>query len=109
MAKIVGSKKAIEKNPAVVKREQEKSKSLAVINHGVTNSLQARDLMLAIASDLITGALAANVGSGVCNAIGKLLKIVEMEFKYGPKGPDATTRFLVLGSPTAQQQSESAN
>lgn len=82
--------------------------SLPVIQRGVTNSLDARNLMIAVASDLITGALAANVGAGVCNAIGKLCKIVEMEFKYGPKSPDSPNRFLVLASSAKEDSSKTA-
>lgn len=37
-------------------------------------------------SDLIDGRVTPNVGNATCNAGGKLLKVVEMQFKYGTQG-----------------------
>lgn len=41
--------------------------------------------MSALMSDLLTGAITPEVGNATCNAGGKLLKIVEMQYKYGEK------------------------
>lgn len=46
-------------------------------------------------SDLIAGKVTPQIGNAVCNAGGKLLKIVEMKYKYGTnkseeKQPDLT-------------------
>jgi hypothetical protein len=45
-------------------------------------------------SDLIAERITPQVGNAVCNAGGKLLKIVEMKHKYGSQGeekqPDLT-------------------
>jgi hypothetical protein len=49
-------------------------------------------------SDLIDGAVTPSVGNAVCNAGGKLLKIVELQYKYGkptsPKEPSQKTLQL---------------
>lgn len=39
--------------------------------------------MSAVMSDLIAGDMTPQVGNAVCNAGSKLLKIVEMQHKYG--------------------------
>jgi len=41
--------------------------------------------MAAMMSDLVEGKVSPGVGNASCNAGGKLLKIVEMEYKYGTK------------------------
>lgn len=53
-------------------------------------------------TDLIEGRIAPAVGNATCNAGGKLLKAVEMQFKYGtpdksspgPKTLQLTTSFI---------------
>ncbi|MGH3427717.1 MAG: hypothetical protein ACRDQZ_09155 [Mycobacteriales bacterium] len=47
-------------------------------------------------SDLIEGRVAPNVGNATSNAGGKLLKVVEMQYKYGTAGKDGSPRTLVL-------------
>lgn len=39
--------------------------------------------MSALMTDLITGCITPEIGNATCNAGGKLLKIVEMQHKYG--------------------------
>ena len=43
------------------------------------------NFMSALMSELVEGRISPNVGNATCNAGGKLLKIVEMEYKYGTK------------------------
>lgn len=51
--------------------------------------------MSALMSDLIDGRVTPNVGNATCNAGGKLLKVVEMQYKYGTQGP-GQKKTLVL-------------
>ena len=46
--------------------------------------------MSALMSDLIEGNVKETVGNAACNAAGKLLKVVEMQMKYGTNSPDGT-------------------
>lgn len=39
--------------------------------------------MSALMSDLIAGRVNAQVGNAACNAGGKMLKMVDLEYKYG--------------------------
>lgn len=41
------------------------------------------DLMSNLMSDLLAERVTPRVGTAVCNAGGKLLKVVELQFKYG--------------------------
>lgn len=54
-------------------------------------------------SDLIDGRLSASVGNATCNAGGKLLKMVEMELKYGQPGSiagvEGRNKVLALADP----------
>jgi hypothetical protein len=52
--------------------------------------------MSALMSDLVEGKVAPQVGNAVCNAGGKLLKVVEMEFKYGRDNGKGAPNRLAL-------------
>lgn len=57
--------------------------SLAIANTGVKTGTDFANLMSSLMSDLISGKVTPQIGNAVCNAGGKLLKIVEMKHKYG--------------------------
>lgn len=52
--------------------------------------------MSAMMSDLIEGKITPGVGNAACNAGGKLLKVVELEAKYGQSGSGTGTKTLTL-------------
>lgn len=65
------------------------SRAVAIISAGdVKSGSKFAELMSALMSDLVLGAMTPDVGNATCNAGGKLLKVVEMQHKYGPKGGD---------------------
>jgi hypothetical protein len=53
--------------------------------------------MSATMSDLIEGKITPAVGNAVCNAGGKLLKVVEMQQKYGTKNDTGETVLQLTG------------
>jgi len=55
--------------------------SLAIAERGVQSSSDFRDLMSALMSDVIRGSLNPMVTNAAVNAGGKLLKMVELEYK----------------------------
>ena len=69
-------KKAVQGSKAV-------PQSLSVANAGVKTGTDFANLMSNLMSDLISGRVTPQVGNAVCNAGGKLLKVVEMKHKYG--------------------------
>jgi hypothetical protein len=52
--------------------------------------------MSALMSDLIEGRVTPSVGNATCNAGGKLLKVVELQYKYGTKGVGTGEKTLLL-------------
>ena len=52
--------------------------------------------MAAIMSDLVNESLAPKIANAVCNAGGKLLKVVEMQYRYGTPGAEGSRKNLVL-------------
>lgn len=67
--------------------EKAASRSAPLIASGdITNAQQFAKVMSAIVSDALTGAIKPAEGNLACNAAGKLLKVTEMQLKYGPKG-----------------------
>lgn len=60
-----------------------KPQSLALAERGVRTGTDFANLMSTLMSDLIAGRMTPQTGNAVCNAGGKLLKLVEMKHKYG--------------------------
>lgn len=54
--------------------------------------------MSSLMSDIISGRITPSVGNAACNAGGKLLKVVEMQQKYGTQGAGHGEKLLVLAS-----------
>jgi hypothetical protein len=53
-------------------------------------------MMSALMADLISGRVSPETGAAACNAGGKMLKVVEMQYKYGPRPAVARERELLL-------------
>jgi hypothetical protein len=58
-------------------------RSLKIAQRGIKTSEHFCNFMSALMSDLIEGKVTAQVGNASCNAGGKLLKMVDMTYKYG--------------------------
>lgn len=81
------------KSPTTASKKNHSTKSprsLAIFERGIETGAQFAQAMSALMSDLISGTITPNVGNAVCNAGGKLLKVVEMQHKYGTSQPDGT-------------------
>lgn len=71
-------------------------RSLDIAAHGVNTGGQFAMLMSALMSDLIDGRITPSVGNAVCNAGGKLLKVVEMQQRWGTQKTEGGPRDLTL-------------
>ena len=71
-------------------------KSLDIAQKGIKTGRQFANMMSALMSDIIEGRVTPSVGNAVCNAGGKLLKVVEMEHRYGTEDPGKPERVLSL-------------
>ena len=58
-------------------------RSLAIASRGVRTGEDFASLMSALMSDVLDGRTSPAVANAACNAGGKLLKAVEMSYKYG--------------------------
>jgi hypothetical protein len=73
------------------------SAAVAAVKTGVTTSKEFSGVMSALMVDLLNGRVTPQVGNAVCNAGGKLLKIVELQHKYGtPTGQQGESKVLQL-------------
>jgi hypothetical protein len=71
-------------------------RSLDIASRGVSTGGQFAGLMSALMSDLIDGRITPSVGNAVCNAGGKLLKVVEMQQRWGTSRRDGGPKDLML-------------
>lgn len=73
-------------------------KSLQFTERGIKTSADFANMMSALMTDIITGKVNPQVANAVCNAGGKLLKIVEMQYRYGSESGGPTEKVLTLAS-----------
>lgn len=71
-------------------------RSLAISAKGIKTGADFASMMSALMSDMIEGRLNPGVGNAVCNAGAKLLKVVEMQHRYGQRVEGSTERLLAL-------------
>lgn len=83
MAKTQGSAVTTQKRAAVARPAKDKARCLSVANRGIETAADFAQFMSGLMSDLIEGRVSPQIGNAACNAGGKLLKIVEMSYKYG--------------------------
>jgi hypothetical protein len=74
-------------------------KSLAYAQQGIHTSQQFAGTMSALMSDLLEGAVSPEIGNAVCNVGGKLLKVVEMQYKYGAPPKSANSEHSLILAP----------
>lgn len=58
------------------------ARSTPIAEQGVRTGEDFAALMSALMSDVIEGRIGPDVANAACNAGGKLLKVVEMQYKY---------------------------
>jgi hypothetical protein len=70
-----------------IEKKDKEPRSLSIANAGIRTGNDFAGLMSALMSDLIDGRVTPSIGNATCNAGGKLLKVVEMQYRYGTQGP----------------------
>jgi len=79
-------------------RDPATSRAALISGQGVKTGKDFANLMSALMTDVLDGTVTPDIANAACNAGGKLLKIVEMEFKYrGVKAEDRGTLSLAGG------------
>ena len=84
--------------PASLKVQNGEPRSLAISEQGIKTGSQFANLMSAMMGDIISGRVTPAVGNAACNAGGKLLKVVEMQYKFGTQSGNQGDRTLTLAS-----------
>lgn len=78
--------------------ESEPTSRAAVIGRqGVKDGKDFANMMSALMSDVLDGTVTPDIANAACNAGGKLLKIVEMEFKYRSVTPGERDTLSLAG------------
>jgi hypothetical protein len=75
------------------------SRAIAIAKAGVRTGEECAQLMSALVSAVVEGTMTPQVVNAACNAAGKLLKVVEMQYKYGSRGNEAAKRPFLLMAP----------
>ncbi len=73
-----------------------KARSLPVAAAGVKTGAQFAQLMSSLMSDVIEGRISPDIANSACNAGGKLLKVIEMQHKYGSQTQERQAAPFVL-------------
>lgn len=77
-------------------KEKVQPRCLAISEAHIRTSHDLKNFTAALISDLVAGRITPNIGNATCNATGKLLKTVELEYKYGTDGPDTGLQRALL-------------
>lgn len=82
-------------------------KCAAIAEAGITNSQQTIAYLSALIADASSGRVTTGLVHGTCNAVGKMLRVVEMEVRYGTVGGGANgekcLNFVQAGAGHAPQ------
>ena len=72
-------------------------RSVAIGAKGVSTGEDFAQFMSALMSDVIEGRITTDVANAACNAGGKLLKVVEMQYRYGKQASEPRPAFRLVG------------
>jgi hypothetical protein len=81
------------------------SRSVRIARDGITNSQQFTSLFSGLIADLAEQKVTAGIANAMCNAGGKMLKMVELEIRYGQQVPGKSRRMLTI-SGTYESEAE---
>lgn len=87
-------------------KKSTQSTAVALAEKGIHTGAQFASVMSALLTDTIAGRVEPQVANAACNISGKLLKAVEMQYKYGARVEGQTERVLAL-TPLAPKPEES--
>lgn len=97
------AKKKVNKK-TVVSPEKSGSDSLVLSKKGLRTSQDFAALFATLMTDLLSSKVTPTVGSVVCNAGGKLLKVVELQQRYGKFSPEGLKVLMLSGNADEKKQ-----
>jgi hypothetical protein len=83
--------------------EVQRPRCLSIAQKGVRTANDFACLMSALISDIIEEKISPKVSNAMCNAAGKLLKVVDMQMRYGNKEPDASKELVLVKDQVSAQ------
>lgn len=78
------------------KTQKDTPRSIELAERGIHTGADFASVMSALLTDTIAGRVDPQVANSVCNISGKLLKVVELQYKYGKAVEGQTERMLAL-------------
>jgi hypothetical protein len=94
--KSVKPAEVILRNEAIVEKAIQIPRSLGIAKEGIRTGGDFAQMMSALMSDVIEGNVTPQVANATVNAGGKLLKVVELQLKYGSQPENGQARVLKL-------------
>jgi hypothetical protein len=70
------------------------ARSTAIAEKGISTSRDEMQMMSSLISDLSSGRITPKVADSICNATGKMLKVVELEAKFGVTAQNGGRKLL---------------
>lgn len=84
------------KKDALTTKEGAQARSVVLAERGIHTGADFASVMSALLSDTIAGRVDPRISNAACNISGKLLKVVELQFKYGKPVDGVTERMLAI-------------
>lgn len=72
---------------------QPPARCIKIAEKGIRTDRDFAALMSSLMTDLVSGRVPPNVGNAMCNAGGKLLRVVELTQRYGTRGTGREKRL----------------
>lgn len=76
---------------------------VTLANGGINTAADFLKMMTALLADTVTGRVQPQVANATCNVAGKIIRMVEMQHKYGQQVAGSTERMLALTPITPQE------
>ena len=84
--------------------EKDTPRSVALADKGIHTGADFTTMMSALLSDTIAGRVDPQISNAACNISGKILKVVELQFKYGKPVDGMNERLLAITPMGAQSK-----
>src|SRR3990167_1518835 len=87
-----------------LRTQKDTPRSVVLAERGIHTGADFASVMSALLSDTIAGRVDPQISNAACNISGKLLKVVELQFKYGKPVDGMAERLLALTPVGATQE-----
>jgi hypothetical protein len=84
------------KPTTTVKQTEEPRSLVLLVGEGLSDSRKCANVLGAITLDVLSQRITPQMGNTACNAIGKVMKVKEMEIRYGTSSGYGEPKRLAL-------------